>query len=233
MDRRAATVLVALCLGTVLVGTAALLPRLLEKHAATSSTPVRRDAATVPLTLAPGSRLCVQQVTLDTDGEVARLALLSVDRSGRLRVTAAAPGHRSDGSVALAPHAPGGEAALVDVPLTPPPSARIGEVCLATSGATVQLAGTADPRALTRSTGTLDGTPQREAVSLTLLEARPRSSLARVGQFADRAAALSPAGPWLFWTLLPLLALGVPALVAAALYRALRDPSAATPRARP
>ncbi len=220
MGRRGA---VALCVGTLLLGAGALAPRLLRASAVTSGTPVRLDAVTVPIALAPGQRVCIGGVTLDTDSERARLTLLSADAGvTRLRLTASAPAYRSEGSVPLTPAQD--TARPLDVALTPPHAATLGSVCLATSGAgSVQLAGTADPRALTRLHATLDGAPQTQAFSLTLLEARERSPLARVGQLVSRAAALSPAGPWLFWLLMPLLVLGMPALVVAALALALRD----------
>ncbi len=160
----------------------------------TSGTPVRLDAETVPLTLAPGQRLCDDGVVLDTDSERAQLTVLRVDGpGGHLHVTATSSGYRSTGSVALAPQEAG--VRPIEVPLAAPRAAVIGQVCLTTSGAgALQLAGTVNARALTRSHGTLDGVPQPQAFSLTLLEAHERAPLARIGQFATRAAALSPRG---------------------------------------
>ena len=211
-----------LCIVVIVLGAAAMLPRLLREYPATSSTPVRRDAVTLPLELAPRQPVCLDGVTLDTDSEIAQLTLLHVGATGaRMRVTATAPSYRSEGSAVLAPLQAG--ANPIDVPLTPPRTATIGRICAVTSGpARVRLAGTADPRALTRTQVTYGGAPLRQAPALTLTEARARSPLARVGQLVDRAAALSPAGPWLFWTLLPLLVLGLPVLVITALLLALR-----------
>jgi hypothetical protein len=152
------------------------------------------------------------------------VTVLHVGSGGaQLRVEASAPGgYRATGSAKLAPLGDGAE--RTDVALAPPPAAVSGTVCATVDGAEpITLAGTGDPRALVHTHGMLDGAPQQAAFSLTLLEARERSPLARTGQLADRAAALSPFGPWWFWLLAALLVLALPALVVAALSRALRD----------
>lgn len=224
--------LAAVCAAVIVVGAAAtLLPPLLERGTGTSSTPVRRDLVSRDVVLGPGRRVCVANVALNRDSAVVRMWVRSVAAPGAtLRVVATAASYRASGLVVLPPRpaAPGGTA--LDVSIAPPPSATAGTLCVAqASGETVALVGTDHPRALVRTSASLDGVPLERAPSLTLLQARERSPLARSGELVDRAAALSPFGPWLFWALIPLLALGLPALVVTALWRALS--ADASPRA--
>jgi hypothetical protein len=217
----------AVCAAAIAVGAAAaLVPALLRDGAATSSTPVRRDPVAHDVVLAPGQRVCVAAVPFDRDSAVARLWTRRVAGPGStLRIVAAAPGHRATALVALAAQRAPGSGTAVDVPLTPAPRPLLGTLCVTNDGGgAVALVGTDHPRATVRSSASLDGAPIAQAPSLTLLQARERSVLARTSELIDRAAALSPFGPWLFWTLIPLLLLGLPALVVTALVRATRPP---------
>ena len=225
-SRPAVLALVVFAGAIAIVTAAKLIPSLLRDTTVTSSTPVRRElGGDLALPLAAAQRTCLGAVPFDDDSAVAQLYVRRVRRPGAaLEVTAAAPGYRSAAHVRLAPHGVRVYEPEVSIPLTPPNASAVGRLCVRNAGpGAVELIGTADPRALTRTTASIDGVPQRTAFSLRLIGAHGRSPASRTPQLVDRAAALSPFGPWLFWALIPLLALGVPSLVGAALYLALRE----------
>lgn len=214
-----------------LVAALKLIPTLLRDTTPTSGTPVRRELiADAALGVRPAQRLCLDDVAFETDGSLALLYLRSVETPGaELRTTAIAPGYRAAGQVRLAPRSQREGGLEVTVPLTPPARATAGRFCVENRGpGAFELIGSADPRALTRTRASLDGRPLQAAFSLRLLDAHRRSLLARSPQLADRAAALSAFGPWLYWVLVPLLALGLPLLVGAALWLSLREPDPAS-----
>ncbi|HEV7772187.1 MAG TPA: hypothetical protein VGO48_02725 [Conexibacter sp.] len=225
-DHHRTALVTAVFVVVLLLGAATqFLPRLTQRGDVVSSTPVRADLASVqPIVLAPGARACLEQVTLDAAARIAQVTIASTaggNAGTRLALETSGAGDRATATAIVAP----GQAGPLDIPFTPPPHGAIGTVCVRNTGAhRVALAGTADPRALTRSTIVIDGARQGQAFSLTLREAGDRSLLNRVSQLVDRTAALSAVGPWLLWLLIPLLLLGVPAGVVAALRIALRDP---------
>jgi hypothetical protein len=226
LRRRPATLpLLTFAATVLLVFAGRIVPALLEDTTATSSTPVRRELnGDVRLSMRAGQRACLSAVPFDRDSRVAQLAARRVASPGALvRLTAGAPGYRARAQVHLVAHADRFYKPELSVPLQPPPRSVVGSFCVTNAGpGRVELVGTADPRALTRTAATLDGAPQKMAFSLTLFDARRRSTLARTNDLVHRAAALSPFGPWLFWTLIPLLLIGVPLLVGAALAGSLR-----------
>lgn len=208
-----------------LVAALRLIPTLLRDTTPTSSTPIRRELlADAVLRLRPGQRVCQDDVPLDTGGSLAVLYVRRVDVPGsELRATATAPRYYATGQVRLTPRSRRVFRPEIVVPLAPPARATAGRFCVENGGPSAfELIGSADPRALTRTSARLDGMSLRAAFSLRLLDPHRRSLLARVPQLADRAAALSAFGPWLYWVLVPLLALGLPLLVGAALWLALR-----------
>jgi hypothetical protein len=234
-DRRRWLPALALFAAIVALGFAGkLLPSLLKETRATSSTPVRREgrAGDVPFRLAPAQRACLVAVPLDRDSGVAQLWVRRAPApAATLELTAAAPGYGAVGRVQVAPHDVRDQEPPISIPLAPPRHSTVGTVCVRNAGTSdVELIGTAQARALTHSAVVLDGVRQPRAFSLRLLDAHRRDMLARAPQLVDRAAALSPFGPWLFWALIPLLALGLPLLVGTALYRALREPEPAGTR---
>lgn len=228
MARRPATLALALFAAVIALGAGAkLIPALLDDTTATSSTPVRRElAGDYVFALASMQRACLDAVPFDRDSAVAQIGVRRVRSPGAaLAVTATAPGYRAAARIRLAPHATRVYRPEVSIPLTPPEGSVVGSLCLQNAGpGAVELIGTTDPRALTRTAASLDGVPQRAAFSVRLLDDEQRSLLARTPDFVARAAALSPFGPWLFWALIPLVALGMPLLVGNALRLALRDP---------
>ena len=230
--------LAAVCATLIGMGAAvAFVPALLRDTTATSSTPVRRDGVAHDVVLAPTQEVCVGSVAFDRDSARVRIWLRRVDGAeAALRIAARAPGYRASAVAPVRPAARvgGAEPAALDVPLDPPARATIGTLCIASRGGRVTLVGTDHPRAIVHAGPTLDGTPIAHAPSVTLLDDDRRSLLARTPELIDRAAALSPFGPWLFWTLIPLLLLVVPALVVLALHRALAaDARGGAPDPRP
>ena len=226
LDRNRAALAVALFAAVLVLGAATqLVPRLTQRDEVVSSTPVRVDlAAIAPIVVQPGARACLSDVTFDRAAGVARIALAPSATSAnatRLALETSAPGYRASTVASVEPL----RAYEYEIPFTPPHRSAIGTLCIHNLGPhATPLAGTADPRALTRSTLVVAGRRQAQAFSLTLLEARRRSPLARVSQLVDRAAALSAVGPWLLWLLIPLLLIGGPTAVGAALWLALREP---------
>jgi hypothetical protein len=228
--QRARLPLLAFAAVIALAATAKLIPKLLHDTTPTSATPVRRElAGDTPIKLVTGGRACLGDVSIDRDSTLAQLYVGHVEAPGAtLRLTVASASHRAAGTVRLAPRAAVAYRHEVRVSLAAPPHSTVVTVCVENRGpAVVELLGNANPRALTRVRPTLDGVPQPTAFALRLLDAKRRSLLARAPQLADRAAALSPFGAWLFWVLVPLLAVGLPLLVGAALALALRVPDPA------
>jgi hypothetical protein len=221
--RRLAATAVAVGALVMLVGAISQFVPWLTRHGdAISGTPVHADlVAPTRVALDPGARACLAPVSLDPTSQVARLLVRRVPAAGvPLRVELTAAGARTAATARALR-----ESRQVDVPIAAPRAATTGRICVRNLGTVVlQLVGTADPRALTRTRMTLDGRPQADAFSLTLLERGSRSKLERASELVDHAAALSPLGSWFFWLLVPLLLIAVPALVLAALYLALRSP---------
>jgi hypothetical protein len=243
MAERLARHRVALATGVLLavlaLGAATqFLPWLTRDGEVLSSTPVRTELlAPQDVVLKPRQQACVADVPFDPRGGVARVTIAdAAARPARLSLATSSGGYRA-GTAAPVPARYEGP---LDIPFEPPARDTIGTLCVGNAGARpVALAGTVHPWAILRPQMTLDGQPVAEAFTLTLLEPGRRSFLARVPQLVDRAAALSAVGPWLFWLLLALVVVGVPACVSAALGLALRAPTPSTaadagrPPARP
>ena len=154
------------------------LPRLTRAGEVVNNTPVRSDFAAVqPIVLEPGARACLGDVTFDPAVRSAQLTFApSVTGSAPTRLTleASAPDYRASATVEIA-HGQGGR---LDIPFAPPRRGAIGTLCIRNGGRrTTALAGTADSRALTRSTIVVDGERQGRAFSVTLHEAGGRSLL--------------------------------------------------------
>ncbi len=209
-----------------------MLPRIERQQAASAGTPVPFGSrAQADLVLAAGATACEPRIAIDDDAATATIA--TRPSSGRatapLELTLSGSGYRASATV------PGGttDAAARTVPIDPPPHALIGTACLRNVGTRpVVVSGSGDPRVLTRTRASVDGTERAAAFILTFQEQGRRGVLASVPDLIDRAATFSAVGPWLYWLLLPLLVLGVPLAVAGALLVALRSPDAADPDER-
>ncbi|MDW5593653.1 hypothetical protein VSS74_04855 [Conexibacter stalactiti] len=199
-----------------------LLPRLTRDQRGIASTPVptgARNATTLPLE--PGQRVCLDGVVVSPDSEVLQLMLDPAEPlpAPPLRVTVNGIGYDAAATVRADEH-------TLRVPLDPPDETLAAAVCVANRGRrTATLAATADPRVLQRTRATpYGGYPLAVAFQATFTEAEPRSMLGSLDTTAERAATFNALGPWALWLLLPLLGLGVPALLLGAYYLALRRP---------
>jgi hypothetical protein len=221
-DRNRAAIAAALCIAVIVLALATqIVPWLTMQRDVVSSTPIRNELTFLqPIVLHAGQRGCLDDVTLDPSTQVARLTIGRAPLSGgRLSIETAGPGYRATVTARTS------QSGQLDIPFSPPRRGVVGTLCARNAGrGTIELAGTADSRALTRSSIAIDGVQHPEAFSLTLLETGRRSYLDRVPQLVDRVTALSALGPWFLWLLVPLLVVGVPAGVIAALYLALREP---------
>lgn len=237
----------ALAAGLLVLAGGALqwfVPFLTRERQVTSSTPAPPPlVASTPVTLAPGSRACMDQVAFDAHSEVARLRADPHGRPGpRLLLEATAPGYHARGEIAAgyrgtrrptraqdaAGYRPDGSLPLT-ARLATPSRPVIGVLCIRNAGAQpVDLEGTAEARTNARTNVTLDGQPIPVDVSITLAAARERSLLDRLGEVFDHAATFkSPlVTGWLLWPLAALLLLGVPGTVLWALAWGLRQESA-------
>jgi hypothetical protein len=104
------------------------------------------------------------------------------------------------------------------------PEGRSIRVCLKNTGAIPIVPMGNGDAASPPSTYTRNGQPQGVDIAMRF-QTRPRSLLSQFGLIADRAALFRAGwvGPWTYWLLAALLALGVPALLAFALARAGRE----------
>lgn len=188
-------------------------------HAATVTPPPLFERAKIRLRA--GERLCVRPVVLVTDAEVVRVLGRTGGGAGaRLHVEASAPGYRATGSAV----ARGPDGTPIDVPITPPDRDVEGEVCL-TASAPLALGATTEARSSSRAVSFVDGREVEPDVVLSFLERRPATLAGRAGEVVRRASAFrpDPIGPWTFWLLGPLAALGIPAGLLWALAATLRS----------
>ncbi|MDO8184067.1 hypothetical protein Q5424_02715 [Conexibacter sp. JD483] len=214
------TVLLALVL-LLIAFCVELLPRMLRQERVIASTPVptgsRQQTA---LEIGPDQRYCQEGIVFAPEGE--RL-LLSLTQDSplptELTVTLRAPGYRQ--RVVVRP-----EGHQIGVPLDPPSKTVTGRLCVGNTGTTAtQLAATDDPRVLARTKAVpWGGYPLAIAFDVTFTSADEKSMLQSLGTTADRAATFNALGPWALWLLLPLIGLGVPALLLGGWYLALRAP---------
>jgi hypothetical protein len=179
-------------------------------------------AETIPIRARPGQVVCATRALLSPDTQVVEVV---VDQGSRpmppLEVWADAPGYRSPPA-----RVPAGEPGRhgVTTQITPPDRDMLGRVCLRNAGrAPVTFVGTREFRTITRLITTVDGTPIEPDLTLTLYSATPVSVAGELSHIVDRMTISRGflGAEWLVWTLLVLVAVGVPAATLAALYRAL------------
>ena len=204
------------------------LPALLRDRTITSSTPTSRplsELTTVPV--APGGRVCVAGFGVDTDAEALQIAAAG----GRaplppVAVTVRAAGWAASGAL------PEGWRADVGVPvvLSSPPPRELddAQACVANRGRrTLELLGTAEPRARADVRVTRDGATLSGAQPWIALVRDERSSVLRtLGDVLDRATTMSPVPAPVAWLVALLLVLAAPGALAWALWSATRDDDA-------
>ncbi|MGD0198657.1 MAG: hypothetical protein ABSC56_12230 [Solirubrobacteraceae bacterium] len=191
-------------------------------------------AATL-FTVPPHGRACLGSVTIDADSYLAQFDLWPVKASKQggppVDLLLRAPGY--SGIVRVPGGYHGGSATL---PIQPVPKhSRIGTACFVNVGTSaVALTGTTEPRTVSRSPMTIDGTSVVGDVALTFIDSRSRSLLDEVAGVFDHASNLTDGllPPALIWLIAILVVLSVPFGTVAAFYLALReDEQAARPGA--
>jgi hypothetical protein len=176
-----------------------------------------------PIQLLLGGTACAYPVHIDATTDVARLraARYSDAEAAHLTVTVAGPGYRA--TARFRDYADG---SALNVPLLDPPRPLNAKLCVENGGPTAGLiGGSAEARTRGRTIGTVDGAESEAVPIVTLLRKQPASLAGRFGDVAAHAAAVGPG--WvpapLFGVLALLVALGLPAGLAAALRHAPDD----------
>jgi hypothetical protein len=215
-------------LALALIGIAAwCLPFLFRSADVITATPSPGPShSRADLVLRPGSRVCVGDVPIDPATGRVQFKLSAVPPTqARLLIEARAPGYLQSATVTQ-PATRSVEP--VTARIASPERTVVGEVCARNQGsAPVALYATNEAPAIGISRTSLDGRPlgQSQGVALTLLEARKRAPVARLGTIMQRAAdftgGLLPS--WLAWPLVVGLVLGTPFAVFAAFWLALRE----------
>jgi hypothetical protein len=160
--------------------------------------------------LRPGAEVCLADVAMDPDTQIAEFTAVSGRRVGPpLRVSAAGPGYRASG---VSAGYSGRE--MVRVRLEPPTRSLFATFCVANGGRRkVDLVGTHEARTVSRPVASVNGREVAPDLSLRFLSEDSGSVLARMGSLIDRAAAFHPPvfeAPVL-WLLLALVVLVLPA----------------------
>jgi hypothetical protein len=161
--------------------------------------------------LAPDAEVCLNEVAMDVDSELAELMVLTEARSAPgLRVTAAGAGYRSAGEVNGGYTSP----ATLHVRLEPPPRSLLAEFCVANRGTrNVALLATSEPRTASRPVARVGGQDVPQDLTLRFLSDETGSVVERLGVLVDRMSAFHP--PVLekpvLWVLLALVVLVLPA----------------------
>jgi hypothetical protein len=230
---RASTVKASALAGLIatLVGAAVLwAPFLLRAHPVVTSTPSPGPRASrLDVLLKPGSRACVNPVAIDA--ATARLQVLVSSRrpdTARLAFDTSAPGYRARGTATVPMSS---KVSSARAAIAPPPRDVTGSVCVRNVGsATVSLFGTNEAPSIGLAQTSLDGRSlgATQGAKLTLLEARDRSILGRLGTIVHRASdftgGLMPF--WLAWPLVVVLVLVTPFAIFAAFWLAFREETA-------
>jgi hypothetical protein len=200
---------------------------LTEPREVIASTPSAYTGLTIPLPVPAGGEACADEILFDRDAEIARFgATAPAGASGpaleiEARGQAKGPYRNAYRSAA---EVPGGWTGTqqFDVPLQPPSSAAFGSFCVRNTGEQpIELVGSADGRAFSRPTVSVDGQPVAIELQLRLLEAGRHSLLSRLGDVASHAATLKPLGAWWVWLLALALLVLAPLAVLAAIRSAL------------
>jgi hypothetical protein len=215
-------------LAIVLVGAAIWWgPFLARSRVVITSTPSPGPSySRLDVPLKPGSQACVDNVALDPrSAQVQFIVSSRQPASTPLEFGARAPGYDQSRTLAAVT---AGKPVPVRAALAPPARTVNGVVCVRNrSDQEIALYGTNEATAIGLSRTSVDGKSLggEHAISLTLLEARDRSILARLGTIVHRASdfagTLMP--PWILWPLVVLLVVGAPLAIFWAFWLALRE----------
>ncbi len=172
----------------------------------------------------PGERACQRPVTAQADFEAVRLNVGSVARA-RLAVSVFSLGNEGAPRKAEPVSLTGGRQEVrANFGQTVRQEERFA-LCAANTGEGVIALYGAQARANDGSAVFEDGERNDADLALVFLREQPRSVLSQVPEMFERAALFRPGlvGPWTFWTLLVLVTTGIPALLVAALRRAVES----------
>ena len=199
------------------------LPWLLRDRGLPAAVPSPRALFAVDqVSIAAGRSACSRDVAVDPRAGVATLHVMT-GRTPAPPLTLSLRGAGYSSSARIA----GNYATDDDVSfaVAPPARATLVTACVHNDGRhRVALAASSD-RTRSRSLTTVDGRPTGKTAWLSFEEARDHSMLARANDTVRRIGVFRPGivGPWLLWPLAVLFLAGIPAGVAWAWDRALRD----------
>ena len=180
--------------------------------------------------VAPGKVICASSLAVESHSEQLRFKLDTGGRPGpALHVSLNGDrGYHARATVAAGYP----DATLAQVPIPAPgPGSQLVQACIRNEGRrSVGLFASAD-RTQSRSVTTVDGAVKVGSVWMAFYERSPRSIASRASVIVHRMSVFRPGfvGPWLWWPLLALLVLGGPALLLAAVWRALGDDEVRAP----
>jgi hypothetical protein len=203
-----AAALLVLALATVDV----FIPYLTRERETVAGVPVPTPfAVQEDIRLTPDQEVCLDDVAMDVDSELAEFTVASRARSGPpLRVSAAAAGYRAAGELDGGYRSP----QTVRVALEPPGRSLLANFCIANRGAReVDLLAAHEPRTASRVIARVNGQEVPPDLALRFLAQDSGSVLERLGSLIDRMSAFHPPvleKPML-WLLLALLVLVLPA----------------------
>jgi hypothetical protein len=215
MRRRPSARIIALAAALLVLAFAAVdifIPYLTRERETVSGVPVPPPFAVQEnIRLRSGEQLCLGEVAMDVDSQIAEFTVIDAVRSGPpLRVSAAAPGYqavtRIDGGY--------GGPQTIRVALEPPGRSLLAEFCIANRGSRkVDLLGTHEPRTASRPVARVDGREVPPDLTLRFLAEDSGDVVSRLGSLIDRMSAFHP--PILekpvLWALLALTVLVLPA----------------------
>ena len=200
--------LVVFALGAVL----GLIPFLTAKREATALTeavPPLPPGSLVPATLKPGAKLCIRDLPMAHDGQVARILTATGGQPGApIAVTANGPGYSATTNV------PGGwKEGPLEIPMRPPAGSLRGTLCFRNAGTVpFSIMASGVGQKLARPQPYLDGQALQQDVPLWFHRAKQASLVSRAGALIDHAAVFEPLPPWFLWLLLAAVLVGIPLL---------------------
>jgi len=172
-----------------------------------------------------GGRACMNSVTVTPQSRLAAFVLRPGEITSQggppLEVTLGAPGYTSSATV------PGGyPGGGVQLPITPPTRALVATICFANRGSgAVLLAGTDEPRTISRPKVKIDGRWVAGDIALTFYDVGDQSLTARLGALFSHASNLTDGfvPEWGVALIALMTAFLVPAAMIFAFYSSVRD----------
>lgn len=212
--RKAATALLVVAAGALL---ALVLMGASERR--TLAFTLGAQPSLVAVTLQPGQEACQEPVLVEVAFDAIDLQLAGADTPGSRVLVSVRPiagGAPLANAVLPTGSAPGARSVL---PVDRVAAGQDVAICVRNAGRReVGVIGNVDP-AVRLSTATLDGRPTGHDLDIVLRTTRERSTLALLPDMLARASVFRGgwSGPWLYWVLLVLVVVGVPALLLRAL----------------